>query len=158
MLKDLRWAIDDILARSSRPGYPSRHVPPDTVDAWLADVKAMGVKSILCLLSDRQLRYYHGVPDGLLERYRQNGFHVDHIAIEDPAYSPRGYDQIEANCWRICEAFDSLPKPVLIHCSAGLDRTGYAVRFIEVHLDERQQAEQRIPADYEELEDDEDAE
>jgi protein-tyrosine phosphatase len=134
VLKDLRWAVDDILARSSRPGYPSHHVNQDAVDAWLADVKGMGVASILCLLSDKQIGYYRTLPGGLLAHYRQQGFTVEHIAIEDPAESPRGYDQIEANAWAICQAFDRLPKPVLVHCSAGLDRTGYAIRFIETHL------------------------
>lgn len=134
MLPDMRWAIDDILVRSSRPGFPDRHVQQDTVDGWLDDVKAMGVRSILCLLSDRQFKYYRDIPEGVLERYRSWGFVVEHISIEDPAYSLSGYDQIEANRERICEAFDHLPKPVLVHCSAGLDRTGYAVRFIERRL------------------------
>jgi protein tyrosine/serine phosphatase len=34
----------------------------------------------------------------------------------------------------IQKTFTKLPKPWLIHCSAGIDRTGAAVEFVRNHL------------------------
>ncbi len=62
-----RWVLESTLARSSRPGYPNKDVDPGTVDQWLARVRGMGIKSVICLLDKKQLGYYRRIRGGLLE-------------------------------------------------------------------------------------------
>lgn len=136
MAYDPCWEIEGSLARPSRPGYPGKSVSPQEVDDWLRKVNSLGVKSIICLLSEEQLGFYSRVPDGLLSYYRKHGFSVERIGITDPAGNPEGWQELEARFPQIYEAFKSLPKPVLVHCSAGCDRTGKAVEYVKARLAE----------------------
>jgi hypothetical protein len=56
------WVIEGNLARDRRPGYSGergRVVPQAEVHAWVAETKAFGIRSIICLLAEDQL---HLVP------------------------------------------------------------------------------------------------
>ncbi|MGD0113493.1 MAG: tyrosine-protein phosphatase [Armatimonadota bacterium] len=135
MAGSLRCVIRAELYRSSRPGYPGEAVLLEMVEEWLHEVREVGVKSIICLLSVDQLGFYDGLPGGLLECYRRHGLDVVHVPITDPADDPtRGCRELEENLDYICDSFEQLAKPVLVHCSAGKDRTGAAVRHIEQRL------------------------
>lgn len=124
------WIIEGALAVSARPGYSpgeERAVPLAAVEAWIAKTREAGVRSVLCLLGSDQLPLYAGaLPEGLLGRYRAAGFEVAHLGVRDGLTEP--YTEAQLNeAWT---SFQQLPKPVLVHCSAGHDRTGRVVRHI----------------------------
>ena len=90
----------------------------------------MGIRSIICLLADDQLNLYDDVPGGLLSHYRAAGFTVQHVPARDHQHPPLTRQHLDA-IWR---AYESLPKQILVHCSAGVDRTGRAIDHIRRQL------------------------
>ena len=96
------------------------------VDRWIAEVKAQGIKSIICFLADDQLGFYSELPEALISHYRKSGFTVSHIPALDYQSPPLSNEHLE----RVWEEYRNLPKPVLVHCSAGIDRTRVALDHI----------------------------
>lgn len=126
----MRAVIPDRLYRASRPGYSGGGKIPvgmDEVKRWIESAQAHGIVSIVCLLANEHLCLY---PDGdLLGIYRAAGFEVRHIPATDHRRPPLTEEQLAA----VLQAYRELPKPALIHCSAGIDRTGAAVAHILDH-------------------------
>ena len=126
----MRAVIPDRLYRASRPGYSGGGKIPvgmDEVKRWIESAQSHGIVSIVCLLADEHLCLY---PDGdLLGIYRAAGFEVRHIPATDHRRPPLTDDQLAA----VLQAYRELPKPALIHCSAGIDRTGAAAAHILDH-------------------------
>ncbi|MEX2081110.1 MAG: hypothetical protein WEC33_05800 [Dehalococcoidia bacterium] len=124
------WVIEGILATSPRPGYRpgfETTVPKDTVDQWVVEKREFGIRSIICLLDRDQLPLYERhLPAGLIAHYVASGFDVGHVPTFDGQTNPFTPDQYE----EIWQTYLSLPKPVLVHCSAGHDRTYRAIDYI----------------------------
>jgi hypothetical protein len=78
-----QWPIKGRLARGRRPGVEGKRgslVQKRVVDAWIKEVKEMGIRSVICLLDKRQLRFYESLPDGnLIRYYKSKGLNVVHI-------------------------------------------------------------------------------
>ncbi len=133
----IRWVRPGDLARSPRPGYApgwEHAVERQAVDRWIGQARDLGIRSIIVLLDRDQLPLYEAsLPDGLIAHYKQAGLVVAHVPTPDGKLHPFTSEQLDA-AWR---AYLDLPKPVLVHCSAGYDRTGRVVNYILDRLADR---------------------
>jgi hypothetical protein len=128
-----QWMIEGQLARGSRPGFTPQQiaVSTSTVRRWIDEAKAdFQIRSIICLLSEKQLGLYDGLPGGLLAHYRRMGFEVEHIPVRT------GQPLSQRQKARLWSAYGRLKKPVLIHCSAGYGRSKKASTYIAKRLDQ----------------------
>jgi len=128
---NLQWVLPGILARSCRPGYNDNIPTERLISRWLDDVATMKIKSILCLLAQDQLDEFYG-SNGiqLLDLYRKRGFVVGHVPVPDWQVPPLATSELTM----IRTVLAKLPKPWLVHCSAGIARTGAAVEFIRAQI------------------------
>jgi protein tyrosine/serine phosphatase len=95
-------------------------------------------------MHETELRFYDALDlgsNGLVGFYRDRGFNVEHIPWEDPAHSKSSSSVIQAKRDEVrqaaLEAYDALPNPVLIHCSAGEQRSAPVAAFIWWHVGRR---------------------
>ena len=122
------WVRKGELARGNRPGWLDKRELKLVVPEWTKRAKEIGVRSIVCLLNAWELKEYygrHGID--LLGFYRRKGFKVASIPVSDYADPPLGPDELA----QIDSAMAELPSPWLIHCSAGIDRTGTVIDYLE---------------------------
>jgi hypothetical protein len=133
-----RWVVEAQLARCHRPGFdhpgPGEPVAVADVDRWLEQARALGIRSILCILGRPQLARFVALPAGLIRYYRDAGFEAEMIEAEDDQFPPLAPEHLDA----VWAAYRRLPKPVLVHCGAGVSRTGAAVNHIRECLGRNQ--------------------
>jgi|SRR5208282_2734341 len=141
------WVIPGKLACAQRPlrdnprfgGGPGKRPPPlppearPFAEAWVDRVIQAGFRSVISLLEVAQLERHYvkgGLnlhPEGLLGYYRARGLAVESIPCTD--YQPPTVLQKR----QVLEAFQRLRKPVLLHCSAGIDRSSPVAAFLSEH-------------------------
>lgn len=145
----LHWVIPGALACVHRPLRYHPHyagsrvrLPTETlplIEEWAARLRTAGVKSILSLMHEGDLACYSGLDLGaadLLAYLLNQGFAIAHHPYEDPAHKRSSEAERLATLLRIrplaLASYDALPKPVVIQCSAGQDRSAPVAAFIFV--------------------------
>ena len=143
------WVIADELACSHRPlryhrlfGGSARNLSTEAapyVRAWSEMIAAYGIKSIICLMGPTEVRFYRDLDLGTADliSFYKSRFNVRHLPWEDPAHSKTPPALIERKKRETrqsaLEAFNELPKPVLLHCSAGIQRSAPVAAYIWWH-------------------------
>ena len=143
----LLWVIPSLLACCHRPlrhnrlyGGSARHLDSDAtplVHNWAHRVRAYGIRSIICLMSENELAFYERLDlqaKNLLEFYCAQGFEVVSIPWKDPAHvriDPAALREKERQVSvQALSSFDAIQKPTLLHCSAGIDRSSPVAAYI----------------------------
>ena len=97
------------------------------VDRWLQQIRQLGLKSLIVMLTAEEMdSYYPQLGQRLLDYYRDAGFKVRNIMTQDSG----GIVSLPVLGDRAFAAFKALPKPVLVHCNAGLERSKFVIRAI----------------------------
>jgi len=133
------------LRRHHNPEFrgPQRDLPaeaaPDLLK-WIQKMHTDRIQAIICLMGPAEFAHYSTVvseldaPD-LIRLYESHGFNVRSIPWEDPLYrvgqGGRSYeDQLLEVREKSLRAFDEFTKPVLLHCSSGIQRSSPVAAFI----------------------------
>jgi hypothetical protein len=144
------WIMPGRLACAHRPlryhpihGGSRRRLPSDAarlIEEWVELLQVEGIRSILSLMHDRDTDCYRSLSLGagdLFAYLESHGFIIARHPYEDPAHkrtteaqARRLLTQIRSEALR---SFDQLPKPVLISCSAGQDRSAPVAAYIYAH-------------------------
>jgi hypothetical protein len=147
------WVIPNQLACAHRPlrhhpkfggsGVSLPSASAADVTRWVERVVALGFNGLICLMHHKEIAHYAhldlGAP-GIIALYHSKGLEVCHLPWDDPKHRPsHAKGSFRAELTRIranaLECFKKLRKPVLIHCSAGIDRSSPVCAYIEYAWD-----------------------
>ena len=143
----LVWILPSRLASAQRPlrhhplyagsgaVIPAQATP--LVFDWAAAMRAGGIASIISFMHDRDRNCYSELDlaaGDINEFFERQGFRVARIPWEDPHHSKADartkQKRLEQCRVEAIKAFDVLPKPVLLQCSSGVDRSAPVAAYI----------------------------
>ena len=141
------WVIPGALACAPRP---LRHHPRyagsgvqipgeacQLILDWVEQIRMEGINSIISFMHDRDLRCYERIDLGgvnLTKFLESKELEVCALPWEDPAHSKTPEAEKRGKREQMCKdaliAYDRLRHPVLLMCSAGIDRSAPVAAYI----------------------------
>ncbi|GAB4423999.1 MAG: hypothetical protein OHK0015_02250 [Chloroflexi bacterium OHK40] len=103
-----------------RPGFPLARPSPATVRAWIAAMQRAGMRRVVCLLPPEQLAGYDHLLDAYREAFGDDAVcwaPIDDFRLADPATLTGVILPFLFNA-------DERKEQTVVHCAAGIGRTG----------------------------------
>lgn len=114
--------LDQTVYGASRPGYGlTSNIQDIDVNTWIEAMSNAGITRVIVLLDDRQMAYYE---NNLLTQYKSKFIKVDWIPIAD--FGLPTLQDLRLILKALAAAQDAGDK-VVVHCSAGMGRTGLSL-------------------------------
>ena len=111
---------DTIVFGACRPGYPNTVVENATVSEWIQFMKQNSIERIVCLLDDKQLAHYYDLLGQYRAEFGENN--VFNFPIAD--YTKPDSEQLHSEILPVLRTAFHYEIKTLVHCSAGVGRTG----------------------------------
>lgn len=136
MISSIKTIIPNVLYQGPRPGYEryTRH------GLWKSDIEhdidyiARTYKSVLCLMPTRELKKHYNF--NLLKTYESKNLIVARYSVNDNDFMCNTETKDEFFDYNeTYKIFDNLPKPIYLHCSAGVMRSKHlAEKFYQYYI------------------------
>ncbi len=117
---------DEYVYGAQRPGFPGKFVQKQLIDQWLGLMRKQEISRVVCLLPEEELGYYPTITGGLLGAYVEAFGEGSVLWAPTKDRSLLSGEAVKHICIFLYDALNSGQKTV-IHCSAGLGRTGQAL-------------------------------
>jgi len=120
---------ESVVYGASCPGWHTAADHETAVEEWVEFVQGQGIERVLCLLTGRQLDRH----DANVGRYREafGADRVKHAPVPDH-HLPEA-DLLREEVLPFLREADDAGEPVVVHCLAGIGRTGHVLAAWLVH-------------------------
>lgn len=120
---------EDVVYGACCPGWHSAGPHEEAMAQWVEFMREAGIERVCCLLTGRQLDDH----DANIGRYRDafGAGKVCHAPVPDHRLADIG--TLRGDILPFLDAADEADEPVVVHCLAGIGRTGHVLAAWLVH-------------------------